>query len=140
MTSRTNSTDSPLHATTRHAAPSPTPARSWLGLTGGPRGLASARREAPLSRPHATAAVCARLTGVMRLFCFHPHPHPPQSHTPKIDSGVIDVMDSPPLAMTWHTASSPAPARSWLGLAGGGEGGPKPPPPCSASRYRGSAR
>ena len=45
----------------------------------------------------------------------------------KIDSGVTDVTDSPPHAMTRHAMSSPAPARSCLGLAGGGEGGPSTP-------------
>ena len=53
---------------------------------------------------------------------------------PKIDSGVTDVMDSPPHAMRREAASSPALARSCLGLAGGGEGGSRPPLPPARPR------
>ena len=60
----------------------------------------------------------------------------PNPKNPKIDSGVMDVTDWPTHATARHAASSLAPAHSCLGLAGGGEGGPDPPPPYSASRYR----
>ena len=114
----TDVTDSPTHATPRHAAPSPPPACSWLGLAGGGGG----GHDTP-SPPRLDLA----LTHAVRSFCLHPpNRNATQSHTPKIDSGVTDVTDSPMHATPWHAASSPAPACSWLGLAGGGHD-PLPP-------------
>ena len=62
----TEMTDSPPHATTRHAVSPPTPARSCFGLAGG--------RGSPPARPRATALLRARICqDAMRLLCFHPH-------------------------------------------------------------------
>ena len=121
-------TDSPPHATTWHAASSPTPARSCLGLAGGGEG--GSLPPPPmlgLALPHCcalgfdrTQCGCSVSTPTTRTL---------NPKNPKIDSGVTDVTDSPQNVTTWHTASPPAPACSCLGLAGKGRGSRPPLPP-----------
>ena len=120
-------TDSPPHATPRHAASSAATARSWLGLAG----MGEGGPDPPPPRPGLVLMwQCARLTRTVRLFC-PPPPHAP-THTPKIDNGASPykedvsvqlcpsvrcgagashVTDSPPHATPQHAASSPATAR-----------------------------